>query len=420
MWSQDFIKLYFLILIPIFLTLYYYGGKFIKLNKRYLIYCFASLIIVHFFSFFSFIFLFFYFSINTVLINKSLLKIGLFFNFIIVFLACNFSVGITYLELILNKSFGIRSLIKFPNLLIGILIIGQLIQFFKQQHIKNYDYIGISLLNCIFPILTIVKFEKTYQLLLISETKLLKKKHIVTSIKLLFFTFLFRLLILIPCLEIVEKGIHAEFSLNFVQAWFSIFSNVILLTGEIIFSSLIAISFINIFSGFLSKKDLDFSQDDFIDSNLILLLKDSRLKYTFLSAFFFLIICLSIGLGYFQSILGSVFLFTTLFFLKSQTFLCRFYFFPMCFFFLSITVSNFYEFKFVLQGAFSFHTLFLMYNELYLIYAIGGEFYLSLFVILIGFSVFYKKNLILKFSLHKTKLDYVYILIIPLLILFQL
>lgn len=420
MWDKDIIKLYFFILIPIFLAFYFYADKFIKLNKRYLIYCFTSIIIIHCFSVFSFFFLLFYFYTNTLFLNRSFIKLGLLFNLIIVLLVCNFEAGFGFLELLLNKSFGISSLIKFPVLLIGIGLVGQIIQFFKQRSVKSFDYVGISLLSFIFPILAIVKFEKTLKLLLNSQTEVFQKKHIITSLKLLFFAFVFRLLILIPCLEIVEKGIHAEFHLNFVQSWFAIFSNLILLTGKLLFSSLIGISLINIFSGFLSKSYSDFNADDFIDTNLILLLKDSRLKYTLLSVLFLFVICIIIGLGYFQAVSGSVFLFCALFLIKKKSIIKIFWTFPMLFLFLSLTVSNLYEFKFVVQGAFSFHTLFWLYNELYLIYAIGGEFYLSLLVILIGLGVLYKKNLILLFSCQETKLDYVYILLLPLIILFQL
>ena len=236
----------------------------------------------------------------------------------------------------------------------------------------------------------------------------------------MFFAFLFRLLILIPCLEIVEKGIHAEFHLNFVQSWFAVFSNVILLTGNLLFSSLIGISLINIFSGFLSKKKLDFNADYFIDSNLISLLKDSKFKYTLLSVLFLFVVCIVIGLGYFQALIGSFFLLCTLFLFKKKSIIKIFWPFPMLFLFLSLTVSNLYEFKFVVQGTLSFHTLFWLYNELYLIHAIGGEFYLSLLVILIGFVILYNKNFILLFSRYETKLDYAYILLLPFIILFQL
>ena len=420
MWDNYLIKLFFFVIAPFFGCIYSSFNKFKILNKRYLIYCLMALTIINVFSFYSLIFLVLYFYLNTVLLNKKMIKFGLLLNFVIVLFIGNFNTILESIEMKLNTSLEVICLVRLPVVVLGFILIGQCLQFFKKQQVKTIDYIGLSLFSVVFPMLSIVKFEKIHQLLLISEKGLVLKKYLFTSVKLMIFALVFRLLVLVPCSVIVDYGIHSEFSLNFVQAWFCVFSNAILMIGELLFSSIIAISLINIYTGVISDYSFDLKNNDFLDFSFSTLLGSPKLKNTVLSSVLFFALCIAIGLGVFQAVTGSFFFFITLFFFKKKRFIRKLGYFPMLFFLLSLSVFNFHEFKFVIQGMLSIHTLFLYFNELYLIYAIGGEFYISSFVILIGVVVLCSFNRFIRFCLLETSLDYIYILIFPFLILFQL
>lgn len=409
--NSYFLKLLFLIILPVFTLFYSYVKKYSISNVRFFIYGIVMLIVNYKLGPIFFISLFVFATINSILVRKINIWFLVLINISILGFLGNFHFVLSFIKLYFNLKMDIRVPDTPDKITLFVFGLYQLVNLKKGKSIGMLDYISLSLCTVILPVLILCDINKVLEKLSKSEFRNPTFKEVKFAAKLLCIGFITRMVLTVPCYELISKGILIEFSSNMVQSVFSLLSNSIYYITQLFFLFFVLYSVqLLIGGGFFNIKILL--------SRISLKFENCSIKSICIFIFKCSLICLLSGFGLLQSTLILVFLMSFILLWRIKLKFISFVFGLLVF--LCVSAENIYQVKFIIQGLFSVHTLFIYYNELFLIHTIGGDFFLSLFIIALGVTyIIYWKRFFNKW-MNITDVNVIYLLIVPILILFQL
>lgn len=404
------IKFVFLVLIPLF----YIAHQLIsneKKGKRMILPVFSVIVLLCFESLLGGLFILSLTLVNLCFKNVFGSTIIRIINIILIGIYGNLSflMGFLILYFDLNWSMSFQSGNKF---MLCLFAISQHRNITSIARVRTEEYFSLSLLSIVLPILAFVQFEKVISLFNNFTFSKIELKSFKLACKILFFGLVVRLFFIVPSMQVIAMGIHSEFSLNMPQAIIALGSNGVYIIGQLVFSYIVLYSML-----VLAKNEVDGKE----------IVQEKLFSFRFVNtpvvqnSLILFVIFYASGVGLILSVFCFVFLLLYGFFCYSKLQSKLVAIILLLFLFLALTSENIYQFKFVIQGLFSIHTLFQYYNELYLIYAAGGGFYLSTgLLILFTLILKYRKPILNRFLANSSKYDIVYVFLLPLIILIQL